>query len=272
MKDNEFKSIVKNGFNQASQGYDNPAMRFFDFSAKHLVESLALKGHEHLLDVATGTGKVALTAAAHLTTGKVVGIDLSDGMLERAKQKAVKAGLDKVSFRCEDIDQIDLGLECFDGILCGFGVFFFADMHALLSKLIRSLKPGGFIAITSFADGSFRPLSDLTLDRFKKYGIKMPDSYTWQRLDSHQKHGELFNAVGLRNIHTHTKPMGYYLKDEREWWDIVYYTGFRSFLNQLSDENMLRYQQELLEEVRNTSEAKGIRLNVDVIFTVAYKQ
>lgn len=66
--------------------------------------------------------------------------------------------------------------------------------------------------------------------------------------------------------------MGYYLNDAGEWWDIVTYTGFRSFLNQLSPENAKRYQQEHLPEISRTAEGnKGIKLTVDVIFSTGFK-
>ncbi len=271
MNDSEFKNVVRKGFDQASIGYDNSPMRFFDKSAVRLVELSALKGNEIILDVATGTGKVALAAAKHLKNGKVIGIDLSEGMLDCAKVKAQKAGLTNILFKCEDIDHASFPNNYFDGIFCSFGVFFFSDMQNLISKLIQTMKPGSFFAITSFADGSFRPLSDLTLERFKQYGVKLPDSYTWQRLDSHQKHYELLNTIGLKNINSHTEPMGYYLKNTNEWWDIVYYTGFRSFLNQLSVEQVERYKEEHLKEISKTSDKQGILLNVDVIFTIAYR-
>ena len=272
MNDSEFKKIVRKGFDEASIGYDKPAMKFFDNSAEHLVASLALKGHEHLLDVATGTGKAALAAAGRLKNGRVTGIDLSEGMLERAKAKAERAGLKNISFERADVEELNFTNNTFDGILCSFGMFFFSDMDGVLKKLIPTIKSGGFVAMTSFADGSFRPLADLTLERFKQYGIKLPDSYTWQRLDSHEKHARLFNTAGLKNISSSTKPMGYYLPDADAWWDIVTYTGFRSFLNQLSPEDAKRYKEEHLPEISRTADGKmGIKLNVDVIFTTGYK-
>lgn len=272
MNDPEFKDIVRKGFDEASSGYDSPAMRFFDHSAEHLVASLPLKGHEHLLDVATGTGKAALAAARRLNKGHVTGLDLSPGMLKRAQGKAQREGLSNLSFRCEDIERAVFPGDHFDGVLCSFGMFFFSDMESTLRKLLDSVKPGGFVAMTSFADGSFRPLSDLTLERFKRYGIKMPDSYTWQRLDHHDKHTQLFNSAGLKNVRSKTLPMGYFLPDAEAWWDIVIYTGFRSFLNQLSPEDVRRYKEEHLPEIARTSDGKnGIKLNVDVIFSIGNK-
>lgn len=271
MNEQEFKNVVRNGFDEASRGYDNPPMRFFDKSAARLVELSPLKGHEDVLDVAAGTGKVSLAAAKRLKTGRVIAVDLSEGMLDRARAKARDEGVTNVQFKHEDVDAADLGEASYDVVFCSFGVFFFSDMHTLVKKLSRALKPGGFLAVTSFADGSFKPLSDLTLERFKSYGIKLPESYTWQRLDSHQKHFDLFNSTGLKSISSRTEPMGYDLGSADEWWDIVYFTGFRSFLNQLSAQEAERYKREHLHEIAQTAGSKGIRLKVDVIFTIAYK-
>jgi ubiquinone/menaquinone biosynthesis C-methylase UbiE len=263
--------MARKGFDEASAGYDSPAMRFFDNSAEYLVGRVPLRGDERVLDAATGTGKVAFAAAGRLKAGEVIGVDLSDGMLDRARKKARAAGLRNISFQRADIERVDFPRNHFDGLFCSFGVFFWPDMEAVLEKPRAMVKPGGFIAITSFADGSFCPHSDLCLERFKQYGVKLSDSYTWQKLDSQQKHFELLNKAGLTGVDSHTKSVGYYLKDAGEWWDIVYYTGFRSFLNQLSPQQVGRYKEEHVAEIRKTADAEGILLKVDVIFTVAHK-
>lgn len=270
MDNEEYKLMVKQSFNEASLGYDTPAMRFFDESAEHLVGCLKLSGDEQLLDVATGTGKIALAAARRLKNGRVTGIDLSDGMLEQARKKAMEENLTNVSFQCADIDAIDFPLESFDGLCSGFGVFFWPDMVKGLKKIQQFVKPGGFIAITSFFDGSFTPLSDLCLDRFQKYGVNLPDSYTWQRLDHSDKHRDLMKAAGLRNVSSQKKQMGYYLESAEQWWDIIRYSGFRGFLNQLSQADTFRYKKEHLNEIEAIATEKGIWLNVEVIFSIGF--
>lgn len=271
MNEEDFKKVVRKSFDEASAGYDKPAMRFFDNSAEHLVKGLALKGDEHVLDASTGTGKVAIAAAGRLKNGRVTGFDLSDGMLTRAREKAREKNLNNILFHRADADETDFPPDYFDGLTCGFGVFFWTDMLTPLRRLIRFVKPGGFVAITSFSDGSFKPQSDLCLDRFKQYGIKMPESYSWQRLDHPDKHRELLIAAGLTRIESQTAPMGYYLPDAQQWWDLVTYTGFRGFLNQLSESQVRQYKAEHLEEIAKTSGDQGIYLNVDVIFSTARK-
>ena len=271
MNEKEYKSAIQTAFDEASEGYDLPALRFFDNSARHLVESLSLKGHEHVLDVATGTGKIALEAARRLDKGKVTGIDMSEGMLTQAREKARGDGLKNISFQCVDVDRVAFADEQFDGLTCGFGVHFWSNMEKSLSRLMPFLKPGAFVAITSFAEGSFEPQTDLTLKRFQSYGVKLPDSYTWKRLGSIEKCVALFEKIGLKKVRYHQRQMGYPLKSPEEWWDLLRYSGFRAYLNRLSPEQARRYKSENLKEIWQEPADNGVPLNVDTIFTVAYK-
>ena len=90
---NDHKKMIQQGFDTVAAGYDHPSLSFFPETAKRLVEHLQLIPTDHLLDVCTGTGCVALTAAEKLTQGKVTGIDFSSGMLQQAKDKAVEKNL-----------------------------------------------------------------------------------------------------------------------------------------------------------------------------------
>ena len=270
MNEKEYKTAVQTAFDEASEGYDLPALRFFDKSARRLIDDLALKGHENVLDIATGTGKVALEASARLKSGKVTGIDMSEGMLAQARQKALTLGLKNVSFHHLDVDKAVFPEKYFDGITCGFGVHFWSNMEKPLLRMIRFLKPDAFVAVTSFSEGSFEPQTQMTLKRFESYGVKLPDSYTWKRLGSSEKCISLFENIGLKNIRSYKAPMGYPLKSPDEWWDLLRYSGFRAYLNKLSPEQAKHYKAENLKEVWGTGEENAVPLKVDVIFTVAY--
>ncbi|MCA9405996.1 MAG: methyltransferase domain-containing protein, partial [Candidatus Omnitrophica bacterium] len=249
MEEQEYKQMLRQSFDAASAGYDSTAMRFFDNSAQHLLEILPLSGKEKILDVAAGTGKSANLLAKALPEGEVIGIDLSEGMLRQAEIKAKAEHLKNVFFHCMDVDALNFSENSFDGACCSFGAFFFPDMKKSLMKILRVIRPGGYIAITSFLDGSFTPLSDICLNMFQKYGVSLPDHHTWQRLDHIDKHRELLESVDLREVRSQTKQVGHYLKGEQECWDLVFYTGFRSFLNQLSQEDQSRYKEEYLKEI-----------------------
>lgn len=271
MNEKECKSAIQTAFDEASEGYDLPALRFFDNSAHHLVENISLKGHEHVLDIATGTGKIALEAARRLIKGQVTGIDMSEGMLSRARKKASTEGLTNIVFQHIDVDRAMFAENYFDGLTCGFGIHFWSNMEKSLARLTRFLKPGSFVAITSFTEGSFEPQTELTLKRFESYGVKLPDSYTWKRLASIEKCESLLKRIGMKNIRCHRAQMGYPMKSADEWWDLLRYSGFRAYLNRLSPEQVQRYKAENLKEIWQAASKDGVFLNVDVIFALAHK-
>jgi ubiquinone/menaquinone biosynthesis C-methylase UbiE len=100
------KYKINETFDAASAGYDKPALRFFIHAADRLVASMVLAGDEHILDVACGTGTVALACARRLGNGRVTGVDLSEGMLEKARAKAQSQPLNNLAFHCADLEDM----------------------------------------------------------------------------------------------------------------------------------------------------------------------
>lgn len=269
--DQDYKKTVAAAFDEASAGYDGEALRFFDNAAEALVKSVRLRGGEHVLDVATGTGKVALAAAQRLKLGRVTGIDLSPGMLAQARRKAGEAGFSHVDFEQVDVDRTAFAEGRFDGLFCSYGVHFWADMESSMARLLKWVKPGGFVAITSFAKGSFEPQSGMTLKRFQQYGIKLPATYTWEKLDHEDKCTALFKKLGLAEIKHKRAQTGHPLKDAAAWWDLVRFTGFRAFLNKMTPEQIEAFRRENEAEVLAAGGPEGIPLKVETIFTTALK-
>jgi ubiquinone/menaquinone biosynthesis C-methylase UbiE len=90
MQSQQRKQMIQQGFDAVAPGYDHPSLAFFPDTAQRLVNLLQLEPHLHLLDVCTGTGCVAIEAAQQLPQGQVIGIDLSNGMLQQARNKAAE--------------------------------------------------------------------------------------------------------------------------------------------------------------------------------------
>ena len=106
MNAEQIKAIVQNVFNAVADAYDDPALRFFPACARQLADLLDLRGDERVLDVATGTGHVALELAARLPRGRATGVDFSAGMLAQARRKAAARGVANVDFA--EMDMLDL--------------------------------------------------------------------------------------------------------------------------------------------------------------------
>ncbi|RFC30778.1 MAG: Ubiquinone/menaquinone biosynthesis C-methylase UbiE [Candidatus Nitrotoga sp. MKT] len=266
----ERKYKIKETFNNAAEGYDKPALRFFSAAAEHLADSMKFAGDEHVLDVATGTGSVALACSQRLGAGHVTAIDLSDGMLAQAKAKAQEQRLSNLDFLCMDIEASNFTADSFDAVCCGFGIFFLSDMEAGFKSIAKHVKPGGAIGISSFTGAVMEPLSQKFIERIFAYGITMP-ALSWKRLDSVEKIHTLYQSAGLEQLHTQTYQVGYHLAGFEEWWDILWYSGFRGLLSQLSSSDLASFRQAHQEEIELLVEEQGIWLNVEILISVGYK-
>lgn len=117
MNNNDHKQKVKKSFDMASGAYDCHSLRFFNESASHLIKNLNLKGNENLIDIATGTGHVAIAAPQKLTNSSITGIDLSDKMLGKARYKAAEYNLTNVTFKCCDIENMPVSNDYLNYVL-----------------------------------------------------------------------------------------------------------------------------------------------------------
>ena len=119
---------------------------------RRAIRSLRFTGRETLLDVCTGTGDVALAAArARDGAQRVVGVDFAGAMLSRALDKAGQAQLSaRVHLVRGDATAIPLPANAVDGATIAFGIRNVARPEAACRELLRTLKPGGRLAILEF--------------------------------------------------------------------------------------------------------------------------
>ncbi len=108
-----------------------------------------------LLDVATGTGDVAIMALALLSPDKITGIDISDGMLEAGRIKLRNKNIDKrIELLQGDSEAINFDDNSFDAVTVAFGVRNFQQLEKGLSEILRVLKPGGKLVVLEFSKPS----------------------------------------------------------------------------------------------------------------------
>ncbi|MHB8173254.1 MAG: class I SAM-dependent methyltransferase [Nitrospirota bacterium] len=261
----EHRKKLETVFDKASEGYDLPALRFFADSASLLINGMRLKGNEAMLDAATGTGHVAVAAARELSSGNVTGIDISDGMLKRARGKADRLGLTNITFSRRGIEDMGFPENSFDLASCAFGLFFLPDMASGLRSIFRVIKPGGKLHLTSFRAGLMEPMRGMLLSRLKSHGIEPPEFTS--RLDSPDKIVRLLQGAGGRDIRVRSKQLGYYIKDGREWLDVLLNTAFGGPLARVPEKDLAPLLDSHLREVEGLRTEDGIWLNVEVLFT-----
>jgi len=269
------KKMIQQGFDTVAAGYDHPSLSFFPETAKRLVEHLNLNPTDNLLDVCTGTGCVALTAAEKLSQGKVTGIDLSSGMLQQAKNKAAEKSLNNTEFKQMDLDNLSLENlnrpeNAFDVATSSFGLFFLEDMTKALSNIASTVAPGGKVAITSFAGEAFSPMADIFIKNYEATGREVPP-LSWRRLATEELIKEQYNAVNINKVEIHHEPLGYQMTSPQMWWDVVWNAGWRSLLNQLSEEEQQQFQESHLNEIDEVIGGDGVWFNTEVLIAVGEK-
>ena len=118
---------------------------------KQAIKQLKFTNPKIILDVATGTGDVAILSYKMLKPESIVGIDISEGMLEIGKKKITELGLEKhINLLKGDSETIFFDDATFDAVTVAFGVRNFENLELGLSEINRVLKPGGKLVILEF--------------------------------------------------------------------------------------------------------------------------
>jgi ubiquinone/menaquinone biosynthesis C-methylase UbiE len=145
-------------YNFTADFFDDPALGFWDRCGRRMVELLGLQPGMQVLDVCCGTGASALPAAKAVGNGgRVIGVDLAEHLLELAQQKAKALQLENIEFFKADMTELPFEEERFDAVIIVFGIFFVPDMEGQVGKLLRLVKPGGKLAVTTWGAQFFEP-------------------------------------------------------------------------------------------------------------------
>ena len=194
-------------FNTTAARYDNLIMPAFGPLARRLVEVAALKPNESVLDVGTGTGAVALSAAQIGT--QAVGIDYAGAMLPLARQNALQQLTDKVAFYQGDMHRLPHRTETFAVALASFG-FNGADQGQVFPEIYRVLRPGGRLVFQEW--GEVEEASKIVKQAVKRHKVARAEGFladlrhlvdtpdAWDELDDEEDVARLLRQVGFRNI------------------------------------------------------------------------
>jgi SAM-dependent methyltransferase len=156
--------------------YERIAERFAPVQDQ-LTSVLEISSGDRVLDLATGTGEVAVRAARRGAT--VTAIDIAEPMLEKARRRAEEEGLE-VRFDLGDVEYLPYEDACFDVVLSNFGVIFAPDHANVAAELARVSCPGARLGFTAWKPNP--KLAEL-YRRFTDHPIAGREAFEWGRED-----------------------------------------------------------------------------------------
>ncbi len=205
----EYKNAIARLYSHRSQSYDDSV--WHNEIARKLVDHSNIAVDSQVLDVATGTGMVAFYAATKLgSQGSVIGIDISEGMIERAKAKLIAKPNSNVRFEVGDGEDLAFPTNTFDLIFCGSALIWMTDLNAVLRHWYTRLHPTGMVGFHAFSENAF-VAGTVAQSVLSNYGI----SYLMnQPTGTPEKCRALLQGAGYKNIEVIAVEEGRYISLE----------------------------------------------------------
>jgi len=254
-----YKQQIADLYNRRSDNYDDS--QWHQRITHRLVESAQISPGQDVLDVATGTGHVAIEVAQIVgSSGRVVGVDIADRMLDQARRKIAALNLSNLEFQLADAETLDFLDNSFDRILCAHAFPWIVDMEGVLRQWNRFLKPGGLVGVHTPADTAY--VADVVLQKvFAKYDVMLAGSSPIGTMEKLQnlllKAG--FTAVDIKTVEDEGKYIS--LEQAKQKWDGISAPAFVQSshpLSQLSSEQLNQIKVEFDSELTALATNAGI--------------
>ena len=204
-----FKAQQREQWSNVAQGWRR-RWASFEQGAQPLSDRMMYLAHvapgQRVLDVATGIGEPAMTAARQVgPSGSVVAIDQAPQMLAVARERMQVAGIRTVEFIEGDAETTALPLDSFDAAVCRWGLMFFQDPVGTLTRLKNSLVPGGWLAAAVWSEPSRVPVISLpfsVLSREQGQPHPLPAGPNPFALSEPASLEQVLHEAGFANVHS----------------------------------------------------------------------
>jgi ubiquinone/menaquinone biosynthesis C-methylase UbiE len=266
----EAKTRAAAGFNAAADLFDDPRLSFWDRFGRRTIDRLGLAPGDHVLDLCCGAGASALPAAERVgPAGRVLGLDLAESLIRRARVKTTIRRLGNVELRVEDLERVELPAGSFDAVVCVFGIFFMADMAAALRRMWGWIRPGGQLAVTVWGRNAFQPAEGIFWEAVR---AERPDlhraAHPRDQIADPEALRRLFEESGIPDVEIEAEAGFHPTPDPEDWWTVVMGSGYRGTVEALDPESRARVRARTLRSFAATG---ARRIETNVIYAVAAK-
>jgi len=239
------KDRQRRDWDAAAEGW-NKWWPIFERSAQHvsdrLVELAHIREGSRVLDIATGNGEPALTAARRVgAAGRVIATDQSEGMLGIARSRAASLGISNVEFRACDGENLALTERDFDAIVCRWGLMFMPDVAGAVKGLREHLASGGCFATAVWSTAEKVPMIGIGANVVRKFANlppPPPDALEPTRLADPSRLSAYLRDAGFAEITVEHLPVTFEFDSPAAFTQFRYEVSapFRTLVNGLTPE------------------------------------
>jgi SAM-dependent methyltransferase len=228
-----------------------------------LVELANVGPGARVLDVATGNGEPALTAARRVgASGRVIATDQSAGMLAIARDRAAALGAINVEFREIDGEALTIPERDFDAIVCRWGLMFMPDVKGALREIYQRLRAGGRLATAVWATADKMPLTTIGAEAVRKIaGLPPPppDALGPLRLADESMMRGMLAAAGFKDVTVERIPVAFELASASDFaqFRVDIAAPFRALLERQTLEKRAQMIEAVVEGARAYAGADG---------------
>jgi len=274
-----FDQMVVEHAGRAPEAHDKLGHGLHEKADTRFAELLAPKRGDVCLDIATASGSMALALADRVgPEGKVVAIDLAQGILDYAERKARARRLKNIEWKRMNAQTLEFEDNTFDIVACSMAIFYFPDIPGALKEMLRVLKPGGKLGITTAdPETAFSPLSQPYMAALRKLSdelkLDQPEYSDTSKL-TRQKKGlkELVREAGFKNVEMIEEGIPVRFTTLEDWWQYGRGSTWGDImLDRLSPEQRAAFRKKHEDEIKGQFGSEGIRAETPVLFALGEK-
>jgi ubiquinone/menaquinone biosynthesis C-methylase UbiE len=243
-------------------------------TALKLIDEMPPNSGDSVLDIGTGTGTIAFHAASLVgPTGRVMGIDLSTGMLEQAHRRLTNTEFKNLEFVLADAERLTFSDNSFDRIYCASAFFCILDPLATLRKWLASLKPGGILGFHAQPETSYFWVREAR-KIFTRHGYPYLINDATATIEKSER---LLRDAGFVAVDIRVEKSGYYMSAEqaRDSWikESDFFPGqYPHPVTNVPPDVLLQWKLEYESNIEDLITEKGIWNDISMYYIYAYKQ
>lgn len=272
MKPELQRRVQRYGWDKASPYYDNGWQNQLWPAQERLLASTNIEPGDNVLDVSCGSGLVTLPIAETVSsTGSVTGIDLSEGMIQKARTRTEELNFGHVTYKQMDAESLHFENNYFDAVVCSLGLMYFPFPEQALTEMLRVAKPGA--EVSTLVWGARKECGWASIFPIVDKRVKSDVCPLFFQLGTGNALKSTFESVGFINVSSDRFSLHLNFKDDEKaclaaFWGGAVALAYQKFDNQTRKEA----NQEYLDSIQSFKIEKGYKIPGEFVITQGIKK